>query len=634
MVALEARAKQFLFELAYYSERDVSSDRLLIICDGQAWHDFAKLLVAASAITRCEIIATSVVYDLPGLLANHALITVTSASFSLLSIGADVNIWFINKPLLLAAMIEKKSVVVAGYRGPGESREADHESFLVNQQDGFSSQYPHAWLQMLDLVPTCNTILQTNFVRKMGGFTKAATFQRMWWWEFCLRVTRENAILSVPLQPVPCLGWHRYPFSLQLADPVDVNLRILMKTEANGSRVTPIRADECTQTQSVFSPLQAAVTSSSWRLLPVPLQQRFARAIDAKGRALKIAVLGGVNEPAHNQLCFFNYFALLNDANTLTWRSLLDTIATADDIADYDLVIFSRTRSANSTALMDYCVAHQIPTLYMLDDNWFWLGHEWEEYAPIFSPGAPDYEHFLYCMTRASLTLTYNAVLAEDLHPHAKRLAVIPTNVDLRVFPRNAANHRSARRTTIGYVGSLRKNTLAFEALQHIVNTREDVDLFVMSNTLPDEFTHLPATRIRFEPYQFNYAAYAATVCRAAPDVLVAPVGNTRFEASKCPNKFLEITAAGAVGVYSLVEPYLTHVIDGQTGVLVEDTLSAWQSAINKLIDDSGTKRKIAATAYAHVSSTFDTREVLPKFIKVLLDTIEGDGASVRGAHE
>jgi hypothetical protein len=54
----------------------------------------------------------------------------------------------------------------------------------VHQNDQFSSDYPHASLQMLDLVPMCNVFVRHALLRRIGGFTEAAVMQRMWWWEF------------------------------------------------------------------------------------------------------------------------------------------------------------------------------------------------------------------------------------------------------------------------------------------------------------------------------------------------------------------------------------------------------------------------------------------------------------------
>ena len=262
--------------------------------------------------------------------------------------------------------------------------------------------------------------------------------------------------------------------------------------------------------------------------------------------------------------------------------------------------------------------ARHVRSLYMIDDNWFWLGREWQEYADYFTPGKPDYEHFLACVRNADATLTYSAPLADDLRPHAKWLFQLPTNVDMRVFPSRAKNSL----VTIGYVGSLRKNMMAFDALVEVVRQRQDVSLFVMSNSLPPEFAALPPSRIRFEPYQFNYAGYAATVTAAAPDVLVAPVGRSRFEESKCPNKFLEISACGAAGVYTRAEPYLSHVAEGDTGLFADDNVASWVNAINSLVDDKALRSRIVSNARARVTAHYTTEAVLPQFVRMLVDVM------------
>ncbi|NJR71742.1 MAG: glycosyltransferase family 4 protein [Gammaproteobacteria bacterium] len=299
---------------------------------------------------------------------------------------------------------------------------------------------------------------------------------------------------------------------------------------------------------------------------------------------------------------------------------MLDERATIADLADVDLVIFSRTRSAHGAILMRECKKNNIRTLYMLDDNWFWLGREWDEYADIFTPGKPPYEHFLDCVRDADTTVTYSAPLAQDLRPHANALIVLPTNVNLSLFPPRVATNKHV--TTIGYVGSLRKNMMAFDALVDIATKRDDINLFVMSNSLPPEFADVDPTRIQFEPYQFNYEGYAATVTRAAPDILVAPVGRSRFEESKCPNKFLEITACGAVGVYTRAEPYLSHVVEGETGLFADDNVVSWTNAINQLIDSPTRRRQLSEQAYQQVSREYSTTAVLPKFMEMLLKAL------------
>jgi hypothetical protein len=618
-------AETFVREFTYYMERAGENEDAIIVLDGDAWN--ALFGEQFQAIPRSRVVVPKRVREhaceLPGVLANAALPLVTAHTINFVALGTEIATWHSNKPTLRASMMHG-APMAAGYRSEKESRQSPHESHLVTQSDGFSSDYPHAWLQMLDLVPMSNTIIATKLVRELGGFSEAAAMQRLWWWEFCLRASKHVPIKSIPHDPSPMQSWHRYPFANEVGVSVDEGLRMLMRMDEERDRITPFRDDEARSSMLPFSPALANANSAPWRRLHDEAQTSLARFASARGRPLRVAVLGGVNEPAHNQLCFFNYFALLGSANILTWRSLLDTIATVDDIADCDLVIFSRVRNENGCRLMDACFEKIIPTIYMLDDNWFWLGREWAEYEPLFTPGKPDYEHFLYCVRRATTTLTYNKFMADDLRPHAQALAVIPTNVNLAEFPR--IESRTTQRKRIGYVGSLRKNTTAFQALHHIITTRDDVDLFVMSNAIPDEFLSLPESRIVFEPYQFNYAAYARTVCAAAPDVLVAPVGRTRFEASKCPNKFLEITAARAAGVYSREEPYTSYVEDGKTGLLADDTVEAWAAAITNLLDDDAKRVRIVQNAYAYVQTNFDTRAVLPAFMRMIADTLARSG--------
>ena len=627
LAALKADAIRLLFELRYFVENRNDPDPIIVVVDGPEWRQLLPddLLIAP----WLTVIVLDTASDLPAALINRALVEIKTEWVSFCWPGTEVSTWYANKNDLLEAGIARHANIVAGYRGAGESRlqaVGSTESILVHPDDGFSSDYPRAWLQMLDLVPMANAIVRTAFIRDLGGFTVNPLLQRHFWWVFTLRASAAVAgqddkdgegrkgrkgrkggkIDSLPLQPIPVQSWHRYQFSTvatasELTANTDRAVRIMMGAS------------------SILGAERSAPSDLLWNSLPHPLRNKLTalRALN-NGKGLRITVLGGVNEPAHNQLCFFNFFELVNDWGVLTWRSMLDEITHPADLTQSDLVIFSRVKSANGAALMDFCVAQKIPTIYMLDDNWFWLGREWPEYEPLFTPGKPTFDHFMHCLKNAETVLTYNQHLAADLAPYAQQLKILPTNVDLACFPRRVRSPADA--ITVGYVGSIRKNAQPFQALVEIAHARPDVRLFVMSNTLPDELSALPKDRVTFRPYQFNYAAYAATVCAAAPDVLIAPVGHTRFEASKCPNKYLEITACGAVGVYSHAPPYTDYVRENDNGVFADDDIANWRSQIERLIDDHALRSEIAQRALKNVQAQFDTRAVLPAFLDMLID--------------
>jgi glycosyltransferase involved in cell wall biosynthesis len=270
---------------------------------------------------------------------------------------------------------------------------------------------------------------------------------------------------------------------------------------------------------------------------------------------------------------------------------------------------------------MEYCNERRIPAVYMLDDNWFSVGREWPEYAGLFTPGAPFYEHFLYCLKRADHVLTYNEVLAEDLRPHCRAITVLPTNIDLSLFPK--MNRPRGGRPRVGYVGSLRKEDSAFVALSELTTERDDFDVFVMSLTIPEALKSLPERRLVYQPYVFGYRRYARVLCASRPDILLAPLESTRTDASKCPNKYLEITAAGAVGIYSNTAPYDRFVAHGRNGILVNNEVAEWKSAIRSLLDDPGRRAAILPNAEQDVAAHFNTPAVLPLFRDFLLRAVD-----------
>ena len=76
---------------------------------------------------------------------------------------------------------------------------------------------------------------------------------------------------------------------------------------------------------------------------------------------------------------------------------------------------------------------------------------------------------------------------------------------------------------------------------------------------------------------------------RALLDACVNPIGlipldDSRFSSCKSPIKYLDYSAAQIVSVCSNVPPYSDYVRNGETGLLVENTTSAWVGAIEILL--------------------------------------------------
>jgi glycosyltransferase involved in cell wall biosynthesis len=127
------------------------------------------------------------------------------------------------------------------------------------------------------------------------------------------------------------------------------------------------------------------------------------------------------------------------------------------------------------------------------------------------------------------------------------------------------------------------------------------------------------------------YDDYAAAVGALLPDILVAPLDSSRTSMSKCPNKYLEYSMAGAAGVYSDTPPYSQTIVHGRTGLLVRgDDKASWSAAIGRLVEDAPLRKSIAAAARQDVLERFETGVVAPAFAQALLSLIRESGPKAR----
>ena len=84
------------------------------------------------------------------------------------------------------------------------------------------------------------------------------------------------------------------------------------------------------------------------------------------------------------------------------------------------------------------------------------------------------------------------------------------------------------------------------------------------------------------QPLPSSYEQYLGCLASGGFDVMLAPFfAEGGAGCAQWPDKFLEITTAGAVGVYSDVESYRA-VMDGVNGIKCQNTVESWSAAILK----------------------------------------------------
>jgi hypothetical protein len=461
--------------------------------------------------------------------------------------------------------------------------------------DGLFHPVQHGWLQMADLVPMHNCLLaRESRVR----FDPSPLLRRSFWWDFTLRLSREERLVHAPAAAAPVAwDWSAFPFrSPDLAAP-DLAARYLSWKDLSWKDL-------------------------SWKDLAregLGGEESFRR--DLPG--LKITLLSGLHDAHQNQLFFYNFFARAAGEGALTWRTVLYERCRPEDLDGCGLAIFSRPRFPEVPALLDRCRDAGIPSLVMIDDNWIAAGQEFARFERLFTPGRPAFEVFLDSLRRADAVLVFNPVLEAEVRPWARRVLRLPPNVDLSLFTAPPEEGGRDSGFLAGFAGSPRFEESGFRGLARFLARRVDARLLVMAHEVPEPLAGLPPERLTFVPWRHDYAAYARDLAALRPDVLIAPLDASRFSASKIPVKLLESAAVGAAGIYSAVPPYTEHVRDGETGLLVENREEAWMEALDRLYLDGELRRRIAGRAAAEVRERFATERVMPEFL-AMLRTVAG----------
>jgi len=489
---------------------------------------------------------------------------------------------------------------------------------------------PHGWLQMISGVPMANCLLASRAQEEIGGFDPRALLQTEFWWDYVRRLSRYCQVsLTRTASPQVRWAWVDYPFVNRVGADPDLAARLMSDEKrrywdlAAQAEVPP--ADIAHLSVDLPPADAERLTSRMARwvqqhdLLGAPTHGADEPLLEAPGQwPLKIAVLGGVYEPPHNQIYFYSFLERLVGKGYATWRPILDRYALPVDLEANDLVVFSRPRANESRTGLDYCAKAGIATIAMFDDNWLMVAKEWPEYRQLFTPGQPDYENFLHACRTADLCVFYNQWLAKDFAPHCRHQICLSPTVDVDAFRIDEPEWREPGRLLVGYAGSPRQDTPAFRAMCQFVTDRPEATAFVMAHALPEELKSLPPERVRFVRYEFNYHQYARILGGVRPDILLAPLGASHTERCKCPTKYLDASSAGSACIYSDTDAYRPYIRHGENGLIAANNLSDWYEAIRRLAEDAGLRQRIARAAEADVRARFSTEVLMPEFLGLL----------------
>ena len=121
-----------------------------------------------------------------------------------------------------------------------------------------------------------------------------------------------------------------------------------------------------------------------------------------------------------------------------------------------------------------------------------------------------------------------------------------------------------------------------------------------------------------------RYADFAEYFVQQKCDIFIAPLRDNLFNRCKSALKFLEYSALGAPGVYSLVAPYENAVQHGTTGFLASN-LEEWETALTSLIEDRELRFRIGVQAQAEVRARWLLSQNVENWAKIYRQLAQDD---------
>jgi hypothetical protein len=107
-----------------------------------------------------------------------------------------------------------------------------------------------------------------------------------------------------------------------------------------------------------------------------------------------------------------------------------------------------------------------------------------------------------------------------------------------------------------------------------------------------------------------------------APHILLAPLDSSISSRSKVFVKYLDISAAGAAGIYSGIKPYTDVVRHLYNGYLVPpdkiSDRSVWYEAMRHLYEDNEVRLRMIKNAVRDVAEKYETEIVYDEFLGLM----------------
>lgn len=318
------------------------------------------------------------------------------------------------------------------------------------------------------------------------------------------------------------------------------------------------------------------------------------------------------------RLCGHSQMAALARLGRIEYRHCLEQQLRQDDLRWADIVLLGRMDGKYEHALAKRLKDAGKYLIYIIDDDLLDVPEGLRSAKHYRQPQVQQSMRGMLAMSDA--VLSPSPILLEKYATDGK-LPLLTREPAMNPVPYQPHDPNAPVR--IGFAGSAdragdveRLLSGALTQLKREYGDRVQIEFFGFQTPLADE---LGAT---VRPYCASYDDYRKALNDMAWDIGLAPMPDTPFHACKHYNKFVEYAAAGVVGVFSNVEPYLQLKRDIRLGVFCENDTETWVRALRALIDDreklETMRREVCDCAQTTVSEETIARQLGERMADIL----------------
>ncbi len=285
-----------------------------------------------------------------------------------------------------------------------------------------------------------------------------------------------------------------------------------------------------------------------------------------------------------------------------------------------DVVIFQRNLDVYSKYIFEMCIKAGKIIIFDIDDYLLSIPK-----ASNAAMAKDMKKRLLFLLQNSSYITTSTEKLKGKLLSLNENIEVINNTIKIDNWPIKEKNdHKDEVRVLISnsdYFKLIKFRKHFLQVIRHVLNKRR-IKLFLVGATPSRSLIKHPKVYY-FEKFQ-RYNEYLRKIASLNLDFALVPLEDTEFHAAKSIIKYIDYSALGIPGIYSNVEPYknknneMRHM---ENCLLVENNISSWEDAIDRMIEDESLRGIIRRSAYASVKKFHNIHFAVNKW-KDLLDNL------------